>query len=249
MDALRSQIPRKLRFTQPQKARMALAAKVLGRKALKEITTLVTPDTLFHWYREAVRAKWDYSNRRGLGRPEPKTQIETFILEWAGQNKGWGYTKLRDALRLNGFQVSRNTVKKNPQEKWPYPRPQKENGNILGRIHQDLLGNLGRHRFFYLGNLHAFRFGHILRPLLHPAKNKGSPLGGGHHQPHHAVDDAGRQEPDHDRLRLVEERPNRQLAGARPGGPVLSRIQKDSQKRRYPNPCPSLPKPQPQCLC
>ena len=46
LDALRSQIPGKLRFTHAQKARMARAAKALGRKALRQVKTLVTPDTL-----------------------------------------------------------------------------------------------------------------------------------------------------------------------------------------------------------
>jgi len=79
-DALRSQIPGKLRFTPAQKLRMARAAHALGRKAMKGITTLVTPDTLFRWYREAVRAKWDYSKKRGPGRPKTKAEIEKFIL-------------------------------------------------------------------------------------------------------------------------------------------------------------------------
>jgi hypothetical protein len=58
IDALRSQIPDRLQFTQPQKTRMAQAAKALGRKALKELSTIVTPDTFFRWYREAVCKKW-----------------------------------------------------------------------------------------------------------------------------------------------------------------------------------------------
>ena len=111
LDALRSQIPGKLRFTHAQKARMARAAKALGRKALRQVKTLVTPDTLLRWHRKLVRQKWDYSKKRGPGRPHTKSEIESFILQWAQDNHGWGYTRLRDALKENGFTVSRNTVK------------------------------------------------------------------------------------------------------------------------------------------
>jgi transposase InsO family protein len=128
LDALRSQLPGKPRFSQAQKARIAQAAKALGRKALKQITTLVTPDTLFRWYREAVRAKWDYSIKRGPGRPKTKAEIDKFIVQWAGQNKGWGYTKLRDALKTNGFIVCRNTVKNILKRNGLTPEPERIKG-------------------------------------------------------------------------------------------------------------------------
>jgi hypothetical protein len=35
----------------------------LGRRRLREISTIVTPDTLLRWYRELVAAKYD-------GRPD-----------------------------------------------------------------------------------------------------------------------------------------------------------------------------------
>ncbi len=128
LDALRSQLPGKLRFTQAQKARIARAAKALGRKALKGITTLATPDTLFRWYREAVRAKWDYSENRGPGRPKTKAQIENFIVQWAQENKGWGFTRLRDTLKENGFTVCRNTVKNILERNGLTPSPERKKG-------------------------------------------------------------------------------------------------------------------------
>ena len=36
---------------------------LLGRKALSELTTIVTPDTILRWHRELVAQKWDYSDR------------------------------------------------------------------------------------------------------------------------------------------------------------------------------------------
>jgi hypothetical protein len=54
----------------------------LGRKVLNEIETLVTPDTLLRWYRELVACEWDYSHRRGPGRPRVMRTIVD-LLAWA----------------------------------------------------------------------------------------------------------------------------------------------------------------------
>ena len=44
--ALREQLgPRRLRFTDEQRRRLAAKAKILGRRVLRDITTIVTPDT------------------------------------------------------------------------------------------------------------------------------------------------------------------------------------------------------------
>jgi hypothetical protein len=45
---------RELCFSDPQRRRLACAAKKLGRKALAKLDTLVTPDTLLRWYRRLV---------------------------------------------------------------------------------------------------------------------------------------------------------------------------------------------------
>jgi putative transposase len=57
------------RFTDAERRRLARRAYALGRKALSELDTLVTPDTLMRWYRTLVAQKWTYTHRRGPGRP------------------------------------------------------------------------------------------------------------------------------------------------------------------------------------
>jgi len=44
-----------------QRKRLAVKGKVLGRKALENIATIVTPDTIMRWHRMPVAAKWDYT--------------------------------------------------------------------------------------------------------------------------------------------------------------------------------------------
>jgi len=51
----------RIRFTDAERRRLARKAFALGRKALNELQTLATPDTLLRWHRELVARKWDYS--------------------------------------------------------------------------------------------------------------------------------------------------------------------------------------------
>jgi hypothetical protein len=46
-----------------QRRRLAVKGKILGRKMLQEVTTIVTPDTILRWHRELLAAKWDYTAR------------------------------------------------------------------------------------------------------------------------------------------------------------------------------------------
>ncbi len=48
---------KRLRFADAQRRRLARKAKRLGRRRLREISAIVTPDTLLRWYRELVAAK------------------------------------------------------------------------------------------------------------------------------------------------------------------------------------------------
>ncbi len=86
----------------------------------------MTPDTILRWYRELIAKKYDGSkNRKGPGRPKTKKEIEDLVLEMARSNSGWGYTRLRDALRLLGVRIARNTVKRILQENGIEPAPER----------------------------------------------------------------------------------------------------------------------------
>ena len=53
--------PRRLRFTDDQRRRLAAKAKTLGRRLLQDITTIVTPDTLLAWHRRLIARQFDGS--------------------------------------------------------------------------------------------------------------------------------------------------------------------------------------------
>jgi len=55
---LRGQLgPRRVRFTDDQRVRLAAKAKKLSRHVLTEIGAIVTPDTLLAWHRRLIARK------------------------------------------------------------------------------------------------------------------------------------------------------------------------------------------------
>jgi len=69
----------RLRFTDEQRMRLAVKAKLLGRRGLDELETLVTPDTLLAWHRKLIAQKWTYA-RQGPGRPRVAQEITDLVL-------------------------------------------------------------------------------------------------------------------------------------------------------------------------
>src|SRR5882762_9227375 len=117
---------RRLRFTDAERRRLARKAQALGRKVLNELETLVTPDTLLRWYRELVASKWNYSHRRGPGRPRVMKTIVELILQMALENPSWGYTRIRGALANLGHQVGRGSIASILKENGIEPAPERD---------------------------------------------------------------------------------------------------------------------------
>jgi hypothetical protein len=103
---------KRLRFTDAERRRLARKAKPLGRRRLRDLSPIVTPDTLLRWYRELVAQKYDGSERRGPVRPRIAGEIQKWILEMASDNPRWGYTRIQGALANLGYTVGRNTIKR-----------------------------------------------------------------------------------------------------------------------------------------
>lgn len=116
---------RRIRFTNAERQRLARKAKALGCKALRELETLVTPDTLLRWHRELVARKWNYSHRRGPGRPRVMQEITELILRLSEENPAWGYTRIQGALTNLGHAVARGTIANVLKEHGIEPAPER----------------------------------------------------------------------------------------------------------------------------
>ena len=83
---------KRLLLTDDQRRLLAVKGKALGRKTLRELTTIVTPDTILRWHRQLVAQKWDYSDRRKKkpGRPRVRQVIVDLVLRFAKEDPTWG---------------------------------------------------------------------------------------------------------------------------------------------------------------
>ena len=115
----------RLRLTDEQRIRLAVKAKVLGRRALDELETLVTPDTLLTWHRKLIAKKWTYA-RKNPGRPRVAPEITDLVLRMARENTSWGYDRIQGALDNLGHVVAPNTVKNILKRHGIEPAPERE---------------------------------------------------------------------------------------------------------------------------
>ena len=100
---------RRLRLTDDQRRRLAAKAKLLGRKALDRVATIVTPDTLMRWHRQLIALKWTYAAKR-VGRPGLMKAIASLIVRMARENSSWGYCRIQGELKALGHEVASTTI-------------------------------------------------------------------------------------------------------------------------------------------
>ena len=81
----------------------------LGRRGLRQVAAIVTPDTILRWHRQLIARKWTCAKRRG-GRLGVLVEIRRLVLRMAEENPTWGYTRIVGALKNVGHRVSRSTI-------------------------------------------------------------------------------------------------------------------------------------------
>src|SRR5262245_2022097 len=102
---------RRLRFTDDQHRRLAAKGRRLGRRVLRQVATIVTPDTILRWHRQLIARKWTFEPRTP-GRPGIMKDLFALIVRMATENPGWGYTRIQGALKNLGHDVARSTMAK-----------------------------------------------------------------------------------------------------------------------------------------
>jgi transposase InsO family protein len=118
--------PKRLRFTNAERRLLAGKGKRVGRRLLEEIATLASPETLLRWYRRLVAAKYDGSaNSSKKGACGKRSDATTQLMTMARENPGWGYTRLRGALKNVGFELVRSTIGRVLKEHGIEPAPRR----------------------------------------------------------------------------------------------------------------------------
>jgi len=131
-------------------------AKKLGRRALSEVASLVTPDTLLAWHRKLIAYKYDGSRRRNPGRPRVMGQIRELIVRLAQENGTWGHTGIRGALANLGHQVGRSTITRTLKEHGLEPAPERRRKRRVGSSSWGLIG-----KSWLLRTSSRWRSGHV----------------------------------------------------------------------------------------
>lgn len=106
---------KRLRLTDDQRRRLAAKGKILGRRVLASIATIVTPDTILRWHRQLIAAKWTHPSKR-VGRPGIMKAIRELIVRMATDNSKWGYCRIQGELKKLDHRVARSTIAKTLKE-------------------------------------------------------------------------------------------------------------------------------------
>ncbi len=122
---------RQLRLTDTQRRRLAALAHPRGRKRLKEVAAIATPDTLLRWYRRLIAQKFDGSTRRTQrGRPPVAEEVERLAVQMAEEHPSWGYRRIQGALANLGHHIDKLTVRNILRRHHMEPAPQRRKGGM-----------------------------------------------------------------------------------------------------------------------
>jgi putative transposase len=107
----RQQITGRVQLSDGERKRLAELGKKLGKKALAEVATIVTPETILAWHRKFIAKKFDGSQQRKTpGRPRMDVELEALVVRLARENRSRGYDLIAGALALLGNTLSDQTV-------------------------------------------------------------------------------------------------------------------------------------------
>ncbi|MEO2025881.1 MAG: hypothetical protein ABGZ23_08360 [Fuerstiella sp.] len=91
---------KRLLLDDDQRRLLAVKAHAIGRKALLELTTIFTPDTILRWHRQLVAKKFDSSDKRQPGRPRIRQEVvDARCKRWGGHAAGVSPGGLLDRQR------------------------------------------------------------------------------------------------------------------------------------------------------
>src|SRR5262245_19809831 len=140
---LRKQLTGRVPLTDGERKTLAAIGQKLGKQALKEVATIVKPDTVLAWHRKLVARKFDGSQqRRAPGRPPIDPELEALVVRMARENRSWGYDRIVGALVHLGYTLSDQTVGNILKRHGIAPVPERKTTTTWKeflRMHLDLL--------------------------------------------------------------------------------------------------------------
>jgi putative transposase len=86
---------RRLRLSDDDRRRLAVCGHRLGRRGLRQVARIVTPDTILRWHRQLIARKWTYAKRR-RGRPGVLAEIRRLVVRSGREpdvGSGWAVAR------------------------------------------------------------------------------------------------------------------------------------------------------------
>jgi transposase len=106
---LRRQLSGRLRWDHAGRLWLAALSRLVSRRQWPQVFP-VTPATILRWHRALVARKWDYTSRRGPGRPSTGASVKTLIVWMARENPAWGHRRIQGELARLGHAIAASTV-------------------------------------------------------------------------------------------------------------------------------------------
>jgi hypothetical protein len=80
--------------------------------SIKQVLTIVRPETLVRWQRAGFRCYWRWKSYPLGGRPQIKTEVRALIRPMSIENPLWGAPRIHGELLKLGFEVAQSSVAK-----------------------------------------------------------------------------------------------------------------------------------------
>src|SRR3974377_353527 len=80
--------------------------------SIRQVLTIVRPETLIRWHRLGFRCYWRWKSRSTGGRPRIESELRALIRRMSIENPLWGAPRIHGELLKLGFELAQSTVAK-----------------------------------------------------------------------------------------------------------------------------------------
>ena len=110
IDTLSEKKKKRIIFTDTERISLVKYGLRLGKR-MKDVVTIVKPETILDWHRKLKKKKWDYSHRKKkMGRTKTPDETKELIVKMASENN-WSPRRISGELKKCGHQACATTVR------------------------------------------------------------------------------------------------------------------------------------------
>ena len=177
---LRNQLKGRVRLSDGERAALAEIGQKLGKQTLKDVATIVKPDTILGWHRKLVAQKFDGSlQRKAPGRPKIAPELEALIVRMAQDNRSWGYDRIGSTGEL-GLHRQCPDGRQHSQAPWPPAGARAQAHHHVEGVHPHAYGRPRGHGLLHHRGLDPRRAGNVLHLVFHTPWESAGPRGWRH---------------------------------------------------------------------